>query len=263
MSSRGAWAGRSLPILRYRLNVVSTAAAGPAWTHGCPRRALRHRHPLQSLPPSSHPSRPVSWGAGPRSPLTSDHRTTDGCRSAAKGSSALAISAAAPCSQPSCPPSTDHLRRRGLRCIAHVGIGQQRRGEERCPRLVAEAAARSSWTELRLIAQPARVWRCCCAECASSFKVMSLPSMNHVESGQTHALKSPTTRPQREISDDEGKAFFTRVQVQQAPWREFYAPGKNRPLGTSNRPCRTRARQRLAMGSASTSCSLSEICAYF
>ena len=60
-----------------------------------------------------------------------------------------------------------------------------------CP----NAAARSSCTWLRLTGQPARVWRVCCARCASSFKVMSLPSVYLAESGQTHAFKSPTTRP--------------------------------------------------------------------
>lgn len=38
--------------------------------------------------------------------------------------------------------------------------------------------------------------------------------MNHVESGQTHAFKSPTTRPQREVNDDELEAcFYSRAST--------------------------------------------------
>ena len=43
------------------------------------------------------------------------------------------------------------------------------------------AAASSSRTWLRFTGTPARAWRGCCAECASSFKVMILPSLSHVE----------------------------------------------------------------------------------
>ena len=41
-----------------------------------------------------------------------------------------------------------------------------------------------------------------------------LPSLNHVDSGQTHAFKSPTTRPQWEINDDGLEAcFYSRAST--------------------------------------------------
>ena len=41
-----------------------------------------------------------------------------------------------------------------------------------------------------------------------------LPSLNHVDSGQTHAFESPTTRPQREINDDGLDAcFYSRAST--------------------------------------------------
>ena len=68
--------------------------------------------------------------------------------------------------------------------------------------------------------------------------------MNHVESGQTHAFKSPTTRPQREINDDEGSAVFYSRASTAGAWLKFYRAPRNCPAPFARRSVRQRPGRR-------------------